>query len=182
MKESLYYYNEAQIARDLQNYLFALNYELGTTEVCTYTGERLDITEGFLAGIEDRLLGPDVKEGRRREFRDETQRAYTSRTLTQEIMVDAKDIGDTELFADLRDRYVFHLKEKVLEPFLSNANFRRALKDLGTDDFRTYDARIQADVRYLIGNLCDRFGYNESSAREVCLYVIDHNLAEEFAG
>ena len=57
----------------------------------------------------------------------------------------------------------------------------RALKDLGTEDFRTYDAKIQADVRFLIGNLCDRFGYNESSAREVCLYVIDHNLAEEFS-
>jgi predicted Ser/Thr protein kinase len=182
VKESLYYYNEAQIARDLQNYLFALNYELGTTEVCTYTGEKLDITEAFLAGIEDRLLGPDVKEGRSREFRDETQRTYTSRTLTQEIMVDGKPITETELFAQLRDRYVFHLKEKVLEPFLSNANFRRGLKDLGTDQFRTYDARIQADVRYLIGNLCDRFGYNEWSAREVCLYVIDHNLAEEFAG
>ncbi|MEZ4387722.1 MAG: serine protein kinase PrkA [Candidatus Krumholzibacteriia bacterium] len=182
VKESLYYYNEAQIARDLKNYLFALNYELGTTEVCTYTGERLEITETFLAGIEDRLLGPDIKEGRRRGFRAETQRAYTSRTLTQEIMVEGKPIDDTELFAVLRDRYVFHLKEKVLEPFLSNANFRRALKDLGSEDFRTYDARIQADVRYLIGNLCDRFGYNESSAREVCLYVIDHNLAEEFAG
>ena len=85
------------------------------------------------------------------------------------------------LYAALRDRYVYHLKEKVLEPFLGNVNFRRALKDLGSEDFRTYDAKIQADVRFLIANLCDRFGYNESSAREVCLYVVDHNLAEEFA-
>ena len=182
VKESLYYYNEEQIARDLKNYLAALNYELGTTAVSTHTGDRIEVTEAFLSGIEDRLLGPDVREGRRREFRDETQRIYTSRTLTQEIMVENKIIEDTELYRDLRDRYVFHLKEKVLEPFLSNANFRRALKDLGTDAFRTYDAKIQADVRYLIANLCDRFGYNESSAREVCLYVIDNNLAEEFAG
>jgi len=56
-----------------------------------------------------------------------------------------------------------------------------SLKDLGSEDFRTYDQKIQADVRFLIANLCDRFGYNESSAREVCLYVIDHNLAEEFS-
>ena len=181
VKESLYYYNEEQIARDLQNYLFALNYELGTTQTCPYTNDRLDITESYLAGIEARILGPDTKEGRRREFREDTQRTYTSRTLTQEIMVESKDLTDTELYAVLRDRYVYHLKEKVLEPFLSNANFRRALKDLGSEDFRTYDAKIQTDVRFLIGNLCDRFGYNESSAREVCLYVIDHNLAEEFA-
>ena len=72
------------------NYLFALNYETGTTAVCTYTGEKLEITETFLAGIEDQLLGANVREGRRREFRDETQREYTSRTLTQEIMVEGK--------------------------------------------------------------------------------------------
>ena len=44
VKESLYYYNEEQIAVDIKNYLFALNYELGTTAVCTFTGERLEIT------------------------------------------------------------------------------------------------------------------------------------------
>lgn len=181
VKECLFYYNEDQIDRDLKHYLFALNYELDTEAVCPDTGERLEITDEFLAGIEDRLLGGDVADARRDEFRAETQRTYTSRTLTQEIMVEGKDVVETELFAELRDRYVFHLKEKVLEPFLGNINFRRALKDLDTEDFRTYDARIQADVRYLIGNLCDRFGYNESSAREVCLYVVDNKLAEEFA-
>ncbi len=181
VKESLFYYNEQQIARDLQNYLFALNFEPGTTTRSTYTGDRLEITEGFLAGIEDRLLGPDAGDQRRRSFRAETQRLYTSRTLTQEIMLHGKAITETELYQSLRDRYVFHLKEKVLEPFLDNTNFRRALKDFGTEEFKTYDSRIQTDVRFLISNLCDRFGYNEPSAREVCLYVIDHNLAEEFA-
>jgi predicted Ser/Thr protein kinase len=182
VKESLFYYNEQQIARDLQNYLFALNFEPGTTERCTYTGDRLEITEALLAGIEERLLGPEVGEERRHEFRAETQRVYTSRTLTQEIMLEGRSIDRTELYQALRERYVYHLKEKVLEPFLKNANFRRALKDLGSDDFRTYDSKIRADVRFLLRNLCDRFGYNEQSAREVCLYVIDHNLAEEFAG
>jgi predicted Ser/Thr protein kinase len=182
VKESLFYYNEQQITRDLQNYLFALNFEIGTSARCTYTGDKLEITEAFLAGVEDRLLGPEVTDERRREFRAETQRAYTSRTLTQEIMLGGKPITETELYQTLRDRYVFHLKEKVLEPFLENTNFRRALKDLGTDEFKTYDSKIRADVRFLLANLCDRFGYNEPSAREVCLYVIDHNLAEEFAG
>ncbi|HPF71294.1 MAG TPA: serine protein kinase PrkA, partial [Candidatus Krumholzibacteria bacterium] len=180
VKESLYYYNEDQIARDIQNYLFALNYEPGTTATCSYTGDRLEITETFLAGIEDHLLDPDVKEGRRREFRAETQREYTSRTLTQEMMVEGKPIAGTRLFRTLHDRYVHSLKEQVLEPFLKNANFRRALKDYGTDEFRTYDRRIRGDVTYLLGNLCDRFGYNESSAREVCLYVLDQDLAAEF--
>jgi len=181
VKESLYYYNEEQISRDIKNYLFALNYEQGTSATCTYTGDKLEISGTFLVGIEDHLLGPDVKEGRRSEFRAETQREYTSRTLTQEIMVEGKEIGDTDLYEKLHKRYVFSLKEQVLEPFLLNENFRRGLKDFNTDEFRTYDERIQSDVSYLITNLCDRFGYNETSAREVCLYVVDQKLAEDFA-
>lgn len=180
VKESLYYYNEDQIARDLKNYLFALNYELGTTAVCTYTGDKLEIDDEFLTGIEDRLLGEEPGRTRRREFREETQREFTSRTLTQEMMVEEKDIARTKLFDELHARYVYSLKEKVLDPFLKNANFRRALKDYDTDAFRTYDKRIRADVTFLITNLCDKFGYNEQGAREVCIYVLDHDLAEEF--
>ncbi len=180
VKESLYYYNEEQISRDIKNYLFALNYEPGSTEICTYTGDKLQISDSLLVGIEDHLLGPDAKEGRRREFRDDTQREYTSRTLTQEIMVEEKDITETDLYRQLHDRFVYSLKEKVLEPFLQNTNFRRALKDFGSDDFKTYDQKIQEDVSFLIANLCDRYGYNEQGAREVCIYVVDNNLAEEF--
>ncbi|MFO7609411.1 MAG: serine protein kinase PrkA [Candidatus Krumholzibacteriia bacterium] len=180
VKESLYYYNEDQIARDIQNYLFALNYEPGTTATCSYTGDRLEIGEPFLAGIEEHLLGADAKQARRKEFRAETQREYTSQTLTQEMMVEGRPIAATTLFEELHKRYVHSLKEQVLKPFLKNANFRRALKDYGTDEFRTYDRRIRGDVTYLIRNLVDRFEYNESSAREVCLYVLDRDLAEEF--
>jgi len=180
VKESLYYYNEEQIGRDIQNYLFALNYETGTTATCTYTGDKLEITESFLVGIENHLLGADVREGRRNEFREETQREFTSQTLTQEIMVEGRDITTTELYRNLHKRYVFSLKDKVLEPFLANANFRRALKDFNTDDFRTYDKRIRDDVAYLIDNLIHRYGYTEKSAREMCIYVVDNELAEEF--
>ena len=86
----------------------------------------------------------------------------------------------SSLYRELYNRYVFSLKDKVLEPFLKNANFRRALKDLGTDQFRTYDRRIREDITFLINNLVDRYGYSEQSAREVCIYVVDNELAEEF--
>jgi predicted Ser/Thr protein kinase len=181
VKESLYYYNEDQIAHEIQNYLFALNYEQGTSATNPSTGDKLDIDETLLAGIEEHLLDPDAKEGRRKEFRAETQREYTSRTLTQEIMVEGREITETALFKKLHDRYVYSLKEKVLEPFLRNENFRRALKDYGQEDFKAYDRKIREDVTYLIGNLCDHHGYNEPGAREVCLYVVDQKLAEEYA-
>ena len=180
VKESLYYYNEEQISRDIMNYLFAVNYETGTTAVCTFTGEKLEITETYLAGIENHLLGHEVREGRRRSFREETQREYTSRTLTQEIMVEDRHVTETALYQELHKRYVFSLKDKVLEPFMKNANFRRALKDYGTEEFRTYDKRVREDVTFLINNLTEQFGYTEQGAREVCIYVVDNDLAEVF--
>jgi hypothetical protein len=102
--------------------------------------------------------------------------------LTQELLVESKTITDTSLYHSLHERYVYHLKERVLEPFLDNQNFRRAIKDYGSDDFRTYDKRIREDVTFLINNLCDKFGYTEQGAREVCIYVIDQDLAAEFGG
>jgi predicted Ser/Thr protein kinase len=182
VKEALYYYNEAQIERDILNYMFAVNFEPGAVEVCRFTGEKLEITEELLSGIEGRLLGPAKAEtDARLTFRSEVQHEYTGRTLTQEIMVEGKPPQETQLFQRLHDRYVYNLKEKVLEPFLENANFRRAIKDFDTEAFKTYDKRIRDDVTFLINNLSsEKFKYTKQAAKEICVYVIDNDLARKF--
>ncbi len=176
VKGALYYYNEEKISRDIQNYMFAINFDIGSVERCGYTGERLEITENFLEGIETKLLDPTADKTKQLAFRQDTQKQYTTRTLTQEIMVAEKPVTDTLLYKDLYDRYVFNLKEKVLEPLLKNENFRRAIKDFETDKFKAYDKRIKTDVQYLIQNLIEKYGYTQQGAREVCLYVIDQNV------
>ena len=181
VKESLYYYNEEQITRDIQNYLFASNFEIGAVETCTYTGEKLEITEEFFESIENRLLGSDAAKDRRESFRRETQKEYTTRTLTQEIMVEGLPITETKIYESLHDRYVHNLKEKVLDPFLDNENFRRAIKDYQEEEFKTYDKKIRDDVTYLVDNLCRKYRYSDRGAREVCMYVIDSDLAKKFA-
>jgi predicted Ser/Thr protein kinase len=181
VKESLYYYNQEQISRDIQNYLFAINFEIGAVETCTYTGEKLVITEEFLDGIESRLLGSKTDNTQRKAFRAASQKEYTSKTLTQEIMVEGLPITDAKIFQSLHDRYVYNLKEKVLDPFLENENFRRAIKDYNREDFKTYDQRIRDDVSYLIDNLCRKYHYAEQGAKEVCIYVIDNDLAQKFS-
>ncbi len=181
VKESLYYYNQEQISRDIQNYLFAINFEIGAVETCTYTGEKLVITEEFLDGIESRLLGSKTDNTQRKAFRAASQKEYTSKTLTQEIMVEGLPITEAKIFQSLHDRYVYNLKEKVLDPFLENENFRRAIKDYNKEDFKTYDQRIRDDVSYLIDNLCQKFRYMEQGAKEVCMYVIDNDLAQKFS-
>lgn len=180
VKESLYYYNEEQISRDIQNYLFAVNFEIGSVETCKYTGEKLEITEDFLESIESRLLGEKMDKEKRLSFRKGTQKEYTSKTLTQEIMVEGKPITETKLYKSMHERYVHNLKEKVLDPFLKNENFRRAIKEYETEAFKSYDKRIRYDVTFLMNNLSKNYHYTKQGAKEVCMYVIDNNLAEKF--
>lgn len=177
VKGALYYYNEEKISRDVQNYMFATNFEIGAVERCSYTGEKLEITEAFLEGIETKLLDPSADKTKQLSFRRDVQKEYTTTTLTQEIMVEEKPITATTLYADLYERYVFNLKEKVLDPLLKNENLRRAIKDFETDKFKAYDKKIKNDVQYLIKNLIEKFGYTQQGAREVCLYVIDQNVS-----
>jgi len=181
VKESLYYYNEAQIARDLQNYMFASNFEIGSTAVCSFTGDKIEISNAFFEGIERRLLGENQDEKVRLAFREETQKAYASKALTQEVMLEGVAVTETELYQSLYERYVFNLKEKVLEPFLKNENFRQAVKDFNEPSFKSYDRRIRDDVTFMMTNLCEKSKYTQRGAKEICIYVIDNELAKKFA-
>lgn len=181
VKESLYYYNEEQISKDIQNYMFAVNFDTGAVETCAYTGEKLEVTEAFFESIENRLLGAKAAKDQRLSFRKETQKSYTYDALTREILLEGLNINKTKLYQSLYERYVYNLKEKVLDPFLENENFRKGIKDYNTDDFKTYDKRIQDDVTFLINNLGTKYRYSEQGAKEVCIYVIDNDLAKTFA-
>ena len=76
---------------------------------------------------------------------------------------------------------MFNLKEKVLDPFLDNENFRQAIKDFDAEAFKSYDKRIREDVTFLMKNLCEKSRYTQQGAKEVCMYVIDNDLARKFS-
>ncbi len=179
VKESLYYYNEEQISRSIQNYMFAVNFEPGTVETCTFTGERVHVDEEMFQSVESKIL---TEIGEEEKFRSDVQKEYTSSTLPQDILRDGLHITKTKLFKHLYSKYVHNLKEKVLEPFLKNENFRMAVKDYGSESFRTYDKKIREDVTYMIENLQKKYDYSHRGAKEICIYVIDNNLAKIFSG
>lgn len=181
VKEALYYYNEEQISADIQDYLYAINFEPGDTVRCVYTGRRFTVDQEFFKRIETYLLGAYVSDETRENFRQDTQREYTSDTLTREIMVEGRDITRTDLFYALMEKYIHNLKQKVLDPFLENENFRRAIKDYDSESFKTYDSRIREDVTFLINNLIKKYKYTPKGARDVCMYVVDNELAQKFA-
>ncbi len=180
VKESLYYYNEEQISKALQNYLFAVNFEAGAVEKCTYTGDKLEIDEDFFRDIEDRLLGSAAGADQRQKFRKDVQKQYSTATLPQEIRLEDLSVTETKLYQSLHERYVFHLKEKVMEPIIKNENFRQAIKDFDEESFQLHDGKVRTDVTFLINNLCQKCRYTQKGAKEVCIYVIDKDLANKF--
>ncbi|MCP5054235.1 MAG: serine protein kinase PrkA [bacterium] len=181
VKESLYYYNEEIISSDIQDYLYAVNFEMGSEIRCIYTRRQFTVDADFFDRIEQQLLGEGIEQKVREDFRHGAQKEYAGRTLTQEIMSDGRDIKNTDLYLSLMGRYLYNLKQKVLEPFLKNENFRRAIKDFDKESFKTYDRKIQDDVTYLIDNLQKRYKYSMAGAKEVCIYVVDNELAHKYS-
>ncbi len=180
VKESLYYYNVNQIEKDLKQYISAVNFENDSVVKCLFTKERIHVTHEFLESIENRLFSTNADARRRAEMRLDVLKEYTTHALTQEIMVEGKDISETRLFESLEERYVHNLKKRVLDPFLENENFRRAIRDFDTEKFKAFDKRIKSDVTFLIRNMKSKFNYTQQGAKEVCMYVVDSGLAGKF--
>ncbi|MBF0203827.1 MAG: serine protein kinase PrkA [Desulfamplus sp.] len=180
VKESLYYYNEEQISKDIKNYISAVNFEIGASARCLFTNDILNVTNIFLESIENRLSADNFSPAKRQEMRRDVLKHYTTNALSREIMIEGKNISETKLFASLHERYIHSLKKRVLEPFLGNENFSRAIKDFDAPDFKTYDQRLKTDIEFLINNMVSKFGYTQQGAKEVCIYVIDSNLATKF--
>ncbi len=180
VKESLYYYNEDQIAKDIKNYISAVTNELDSVVKCIFTKEEIHVTQALLESIENRLISENMDLKRREEIRNDVLKEYTTRTLTHEIMIEEKEITQTKLFKSLHERYVHNLKKRVLEPFIENENFRNAIKDFDTKKFKSHDRRIKKDVQFLLDNLVEKFEYTTQGANEACIYVIDNGLADKF--
>lgn len=180
VKESIYYYNERNISRDIQNYLYCVNFEIGETVRNEYTGDLIEITEDYLANFEARILGAQSTTEKRRSLRRDVMNEYVTETLAQEIRLEGKKITNTKLYQSLFEKYTRIIKENALAPYAGNDNFRRAILDFGTPQFNTYDERLKRDVSLLISNLIIKFKYSEVGAKQVAIYVLDNNLVSKY--
>jgi len=180
IKESIYYYNEKEIARNIADYLFAINYEPGETHKSDYTGNLLEITPEFFREFELVVLGKAVTDYRRDAFRRETHNEYISSTLSQEIRLEGRPIEQSTLFKSLLERYTKNLKENALAPYAGNDNFRRAILDFNTPGFNAYDEKLKRDIRQLINNLKQKFRYTAEGARQIAIYALDKKLYDKY--
>jgi predicted Ser/Thr protein kinase len=180
MKESLYYYNQEQISRDILNYIFAVNFEIGETKKNIYTNDIIDIDDELFKSFETLILGDNATEYSRLNFRNSIRNEYISTTLAQEIRVKGKDIKVTELFKNLFEKYTRNLKEYVLVPYLNNDTFRRALYDYDTESFNAYDNKIKKDINFMIENMMKKFNYTKQGALQICQYILEKNIGKMY--
>jgi len=180
LKESIYYYSEKQIKRDILNYLFAINFEPGATENSAYTGDKIEITEEYFKNFEALLLGTLSTSEERKEFRKEIHNEYITYTVSYEIKLLKKEIHETKLFASLFEKYTRNLKENALTSYSQNDNFRRALIDFSTSVYNSYDSQVKTTISRMLTNLKCKFNYTTEGARQMALYVIDKKLDKKY--
>lgn len=177
VKEALYFYNKKQIQEDILNYLCAVNYDIGNKITCKYTGKKFEVTLDFLKLTGSYISGKQMSDKDAFNFAEDIQQKYI-KIIAQDP---GKDMTETELYQELFNAYVKNLKEKVLQPFIENKSFREAVKSYGAAEFKTFDTRLKEHVQRLIKNLVAKFGYTEQGAKEICLYVLDKELAKKFS-
>ncbi len=180
IKEAIYFFNKEKIATDIKDYLYAINFNLGTVKKSIYTDNEIEITEDYLKGFETVFLGVASTKDKRNEFREENQTIYISQTLSQEIKLKNKNIEETTQFIDLFTKYKNKVKEGALEPYYENKNFRRAILDFNTEQFKTYDRRLNDNISMLISNLKKKFKYSTNGAKQICIYAIDKELFKKY--
>lgn len=176
VKESLYFYNETQIVEDVLHYLWAIDYDVGAKMICPHTGKEVEITKDFLKLMATRLAGKEMSDREAEQFAQETQKKSVTVRAREGI-----SLKEMELYRDFVTAYRANLKEKVLQPFVKNENFREAVKSFGTPEFETFDSRLGEHVAHMIHTLMTTFGYTEQGAKEICLYVLDKDLNSKFA-
>ncbi|MBU1101192.1 MAG: serine protein kinase PrkA [Bacteroidetes bacterium] len=178
IKESLFRQNEERVSKDIQNYLFASNYDLGEKLTSPYTNEVIDINDQFFFSIEQHLVQKGANDADRKSYRSGI--AQKLAVDLQQMQADDSALTNTEVYTDLYHNYMKHLRKNSFQPFIQFPAFESAIKDYGTPKYEVYDNKVKEEVAILITNLINKFNYSLEGAIQVCLYVIINNVAENF--
>ncbi|MFH1979020.1 MAG: serine protein kinase PrkA [Patescibacteria group bacterium] len=180
MKTALFYFNEDRILNDILNYIFASSFEVGSTKTNPYNGERVEITKDFLIEMGSFLRGAELDAEAAYALAEDVQKEYAE-VLSQEGIGDSRELlMETEFFVSLHRDYLENQKEKVFEPILGNENFRRAVQEFGTEEFKIHDRRIKERVEHMMNVMQAKFGYTVRGVKEVCVYIIDNEVPRKF--
>lgn len=178
MKEALFQKNEERINKDIMNYLFCLNYDMGEKIVSPYTGDNIEVSDNYLQLIENNLYRKKMNETERKLHRNNLAAKFT--TVLQEIQVNEEEIENTNLYKELYNSYLKNLRENIFEPLVKFTSFENAVREYGSKKFDVYDDRTKDQVKHLIKNLMSVFNYTLEGSKQISLYVLTEKIYEKF--
>lgn len=178
MKEALFQKNEERINKDITNYLFCLNYDMGEKIVSPYTGDVIEVSDNYLMLIENNLYKKEFTAAERKKVRTMLAARFT--TVLQDLQVDDEKIETTQLYKELYNNYLKNLRENIFEPLVKFTSFENAVKEYGSKKFDVYDDRTKDQVKHLLKNLMGDFNYTIEGAKQVSLYVLKEKIYEKF--
>lgn len=178
MKEALFQKNEERINKDITNYLFCLNYDMGEKIVSPYTGDVIEVSDNYLMLIENNLYKKEFTAAERKKVRTMLAARFT--TVLQDLQVDDEKIETTHLYKELYNNYLKNLRENIFEPLVKFTSFENAVKEYGSKKFDVYDDRTKDQVKHLLKNLMGDFNYTIEGAKQVSLYVLKEKIYEKF--
>lgn len=177
VKESLYFYNEAQIIEHILHFLYASNFDIGSKIQCKFTGKEINVTMDFFKLVSGFLAGREMSERDVLKYMKDIQKRYVEMIAQDRNVV----ITESDLYKELFGAYTRNLKEGSFKPVLKNQSFSEAVSAFGKKEFDAFDTRLIGHVSHMIENLKKKFNYTEQGAKEICLYVIDQKLVEKFS-
>jgi predicted Ser/Thr protein kinase len=180
IKESIFFYSEKQIQNDILNYLFAINYDEGETVKNFYTEKKVEVNEDLFKNFEKTILGHDITDIKRKEFRELARKEYITQTLAGEIKLQGIEITKTAQYQSLFEKYIRNIKESALANYIDNETFRRAVKEYKSQAFNKHTDKLKSDVNRLIERLVKNCNYTEKGAVQVILYAFDKKIYEKF--
>jgi predicted Ser/Thr protein kinase len=179
-KDCMFDANEEEVSRQIQNYIFATNYEgSDVSVVCSFTGDTLNVSEDFFRDIEYILLDDEIGSEDQHRFRKIVQSDYLQEILQEGIPLGK--IKETDLYKRLIEKYSKNLKEYSIVPLMDPDGLEaRAIKEFDTPEFDSYDRKVKDNVNSLMSGLQTKFGYTAEGAKKISCYLLDKELPSRY--
>ncbi len=172
INRSLFQLNLQSIDEEVDDYLFRLSMQDGQVERSPFTGREIIASETEIAKVEDRIGTPPAH---REQYREGLRRDLATLhlevgTLTRELL------HQQPVFSRVRDAYIANVRSNTLRAHQNPQSLRDAVREYGTDGFRSYPESVQSDARRLLVLMRRAHQYTLPGAKQIVLYVIDNKL------
>lgn len=164
-KLAAYRLNEEYVRREILDFLYAINFNVGDKIVCPYTGDEVSVTQEFFSKIVSLITG--VRQPPLDKIKSIVEEC---RKKCLVIVARGEDLATSEIFREIFESYVSNLKEMAIDNI---RGVREGIAAFGTPDYPSLGEEVKLETERIIGNMVSKFHYPAAIAAQILLYAID---------